>query len=116
MSRATRPASLLPALAALLLTAPASAQVINEFVGNHTGADDFEFVEVMGAPSTDYSNLTVIQLEGDAGSDAGRISLAEPVGTTDADGLWWSGFLADPTDHSDSFTYFLADGAGEAVD
>ncbi|MEM1182333.1 MAG: hypothetical protein AAGM22_28565, partial [Acidobacteriota bacterium] len=114
-SRVRPSALLLPALAALVLAAPASSQVINEFVGNHTGSDDFEFVEVMGTPNTDYSNLTVIQIEGDAGSDAGRISLAETVGTTDAEGLWWSGFLNDPTDHSDSFTYFLVDGFTGAV-
>lgn len=105
-----RPATVLALLCLSLATAFAHAQVLNEFVGNHTGADNFEFVEVLGAPNTDYSNLTVIQIEGDTGSDAGRISLAVAVGTTDADGLWWSGFLDDPTDHNDSYTYFLVDG------
>ena len=114
-SHPSRSATLLALVMLSLLAAPISAQVINEFVGNHTGTDNFEFVEVLGSPNTDYSNLTVIQIEGDTGSDAGRISLAEPVGMTDADGLWWSGYLDDPTDHSDSFTYFLVDGFSGSV-
>ena len=103
-----------PALAVLpglaLLAAPVPAQVINEFVGNHTGSDDYEYVELFGAPSTSYTNLTVVQIEGDSGSDAGRVNVVLPVGVTDSSGLWWSGFLNDPTDHNDSYAYFLVSG------
>ena len=66
--------------------------VINEFVFNHDGADDSEFVEVLGAPDTDYSNLWLIQIEGD-GSGAGTVDSAIQLGTTDGDGFWTTGFL-----------------------
>ncbi|MEM9594156.1 MAG: endonuclease [Acidobacteriota bacterium] len=100
------------ALVALLSLSglPAGAQVINEFVGNHTGPDLYEFVEVFGAPSTDYSNLTAVQIEGDVGADAGIVKSAYPVGITDAEGLWVSGFVTDDFDHDDSYTILLVDG------
>ena len=66
---------------------PASDPVINEFVANHTGADTEAFVELFGDPSTDYSALTILEIEGD-GSGAGTIDAVIPVGTTDAGGYW----------------------------
>ena len=92
-----------------LLPTLASAQLINEFVGNHTGPDEFEYVEVLGDPSTDYSNLTVIQIEGDLGEDAGIVQSVFPVGTTDADGFWWTGFNSDEFEN-ESYTILLVDG------
>lgn len=85
-------------LAALLggpaaVAAPADP-VINEFVFNHTGTDTHEFVEVFGDPSTDYSTLTILQVEGD-GSGAGVIDSATPVGTTNASGFWTTTFLTN---------------------
>ncbi len=92
---------------------PASGQVINEFVGNHTGSDNFEYLELFGSPSTDYSNLTLVQLDGDAGNDdseAGRVESIHPVGSTDADGIWWTGYLTDRFDHNSSFVILLVEG------
>jgi hypothetical protein len=66
--------------------------VINEFVASHTGTDNHEYVEIFGDPSTSYSTLTIVQIEGDA-SVAGTIDSATPVGSTDAGGYWVSGFL-----------------------
>lgn len=40
----------------------AQAQVINEFIVNHLGPDQYEFLEVAGTPSTDYSDLTILEL------------------------------------------------------
>jgi hypothetical protein len=71
---------------------PISSAVINEFVFNHTGTDMFEFVEVHGNPNTDYSDLTILEIDGDA-TVAGTIDGVFPVGTTDADGYWTTGFL-----------------------
>ena len=65
--------------------------VINEFVFNHTGSDTNEFVEILGDPNTDYSNLWILQVEGDA-TAPGTIDSAVQVGTTDADGFWSTGF------------------------
>ena len=39
--------------------------VLNEFVADHTGTDTDEFVEVFGDPNTDYSALTIVEIEGD---------------------------------------------------
>lgn len=65
---------------------------INEFVFNHTGTDDREFVEILGDPNTDYSNLWLIQIEGDSPA-SGTIDSAVQLGTTDANGLWTTGLL-----------------------
>jgi hypothetical protein len=68
--------------------------MINEFVFSHTGTDTHEFAEILGDPNADYSGYSLLQVEGD-GSGAGVIDLVLPVGTTDADGLWWSGFYSN---------------------
>ncbi|MCG6963189.1 MAG: lamin tail domain-containing protein [Acidobacteria bacterium] len=68
--------------------------VINEFVANHTGADAFEYIEVWGDPSTDYSTLTVLEIEGD-GTGAGTVDGVFPVGFTDGSGFWFSGYMSD---------------------
>lgn len=102
----------------ILIACVASAmqgQVINEFVANHTGDDFFEFVEVFGDPSTDYSSLTVVQIEGDAGLDSGIVKSAYGVGTTDANGLWVSDFTGEDFDHDDTYTLFLVDGWSGSV-
>jgi predicted extracellular nuclease len=64
-----------------------SDPVINEFVANHTGSDFEAFVEVFGDASTDYSTLTVLEIEGDS-SAPGVIDAVLPVGTTNAGGYW----------------------------
>ena len=82
--------------------------VINEFVFNHQGADTNEFVEVLGAPDTDYSNLWLIQIEGD-GNGAGTIDSAIQLGTTDADGFWTTGFLTNEFENGTA-TILLVEG------
>lgn len=66
--------------------------VINEFVANHTGTDTHEYVEVFGLPGVDLSSLTILEIEGD-GSGAGVVDGVFPVGTTNAEGLWVTGFM-----------------------
>jgi len=67
--------------------------VINEFVADHTGTDTNEYVEIFGAPNTDYSAYTIVEIEGDSSSGQGLIDDGIfPVGTTDASGLWDTGF------------------------
>ena len=90
-------------------SAPIHAQVINEFVGNHTGPDDYVYIEFHGTPSTDYSHLTLVQIEGDVGDDAGRIGSVYTVGTTDSSGLWWTGYVFDDFDNQ-SYTILLVEG------
>lgn len=71
-----------------------SHPVINEFVCNHVDTDQFEFVEIFGLPGMDYSTLTILEIEGD-GPVAGLIDGIFPVGTTDADGFWTTGFMSN---------------------
>ena len=52
--------------------------VINEFVFNHTGTDSEEFVELYGDPDTDYSDHTLVVIDGDAGS-TGTITRFRPT-------------------------------------
>lgn len=61
--------------------------VINEFVFNHEGSDDSEFIEVLGNPDTDLSSLTFLVIEGDD-LGQGRIEVVAPLDSTDADGYW----------------------------
>jgi hypothetical protein len=68
--------------------------VINEFVFNHTGTDQFEFVEIYGSPGTDYSGFTVLEIEGD-GTVAGVVDGVFPLGLTDGSGFWTTGFFSN---------------------
>lgn len=75
--------------AASLVTTDAGAStlpVINEFSASTAGTD-VEYVEIYGAPSTDYSAYKVLEIEGDAGS-AGVVDEVIALGTTDANGLY----------------------------
>jgi len=64
--------------------------LINEFVANHTGADTYAFIEILGDPTTDYSGFTLLEIEGDTGSSMGHIDAAITLGSTNADGYWLS--------------------------
>ncbi|WP_238146902.1 ExeM/NucH family extracellular endonuclease [Ornithinimicrobium murale] len=62
--------------------------VLNEFSIDTVGTD-LEFYEVFGAPATDYSDLSILQVEGDGTSSArGSVITVDAVGTTDDAGLW----------------------------
>lgn len=69
----------------------ATPPVINEFVADHTGTDDREFIEVFGGNSTDYSNMKLLVIEGE-GANKGEVDNIFSVGTTDAAGYWWTGY------------------------
>ena len=68
--------------------------VINEFVFNHTSSDINEFVEVLAQPAADYSNLWLLEIEGDSPS-TGIIDEVIQLGTTDAQGFWSTGMLSN---------------------
>ena len=76
---------------ASLAASPLPAQVINEMVVNHLGTDFYEFLEVSGTPSTDYSNLTIVELDGDAAGDPGadRVGMASGVHRCGGDLVEW---------------------------
>jgi len=62
--------------------------LLNEFSVNTTG-DDVEYIEIIGVPDTDYSDYTVLEIEGDYNSNSseGFIDEVIPLTTTDANGL-----------------------------
>ncbi|HEY75673.1 MAG TPA: hypothetical protein G4O00_05765 [Thermoflexia bacterium] len=105
--------SLLVSLSAISLPAgPAVAAdgdpLINEFVFNHDGTDTHEFIEVFGAPDTDYSAYTLLEIEGDS-SGAGVVDGVFPVGTTDGNGFWTTGFLNNEIENG-TVTLLLVEG------
>jgi uncharacterized protein len=69
-----------------------AAPIINEFVFNHVSTDTHEYVEIAGDPNTDYSAYAILQIEGD-GAAAGVVDSAHVVGTTNAEGYWYTDFL-----------------------
>lgn len=97
-----------------LLALPAFAQVINEGVVGHSGVDNHEFLEVFGAPNTDYSNLTLVSLEGNGSENPGNVDWVQSVGTTNGNGYWDTGFMTDQLENN-SLTLFLVDGFSGAV-
>ena len=105
---------LLVALSLVAISSSTSAQVINEFTANHTGTpDSFEYIELFGSPSTDYSHLTLVQIGGDVGNDdndAGVVESIYVVGSTDPNGFWWTNFFVDEFEHASSFSIFLVTG------
>lgn len=100
--------------AGLFVAGAAQAQVINEFVANHTGTDTNEYIEVFGAPNTDYSNLYVVEIEGDAGSTGLIDDATYQVGTTDAGGFWCTPFLANVIENG-TVTFLLVQGYSGAL-
>ncbi len=60
---------------------------INEFSAN-TADPDYEYIEIFADPNTDYSDYSVLQIEGDSGASLGRIDSISDVGTTDANGIF----------------------------
>ncbi|MCD4748645.1 MAG: endonuclease [Thermoanaerobaculales bacterium] len=98
---------------ALVVAPVVDAQVINEWVANHTGADpdNYEYLEIFGSPSTDYSSLTILHIEGDTSTSTGtigRIDRFYNVGTTDSSGFWYTGFLSAELENG-SMTLLLVD-------
>ena len=126
LSRSLRIAAIFGLFAALLIASPARAvpaspsepPLINEFVFNHAGTDTYEFIEVYGVPDTDYSAYTLLEIEGDS-SGAGIVDGVFPVGSTDSDGFWDTGFLNNEIENG-TVTLLLVEGftgsAGDDLD
>lgn len=111
-SSVPRPA-LLRATVALALAAalagPAAAQRITEIVFDHTGADTHEYVEVHASPGASLSAYTLVELDGSAGGDPGKIlHVFTPTAANDA-GFWSTGWLTS-TFEQPTFTILLVSG------
>jgi hypothetical protein len=94
--------------------APAGALRLNEFVFNHTGTDNYEFVEVFGAPAVDYATYFILELEGDNGSAIGAVDGVIQVGVTDAAGFWTTGYRANEFENG-TVTLMLVEGFSGAL-
>jgi hypothetical protein len=90
--------------------------VINEFVADHNGNDNCEYVEIAGAPDTDHGRYTVLTVEGDAGNNPGQVQAVIPVGVTSAGGFWVTGLLTDQLQNGSLTILLVADFAGGAPD
>jgi hypothetical protein len=98
------------AVTVLLLAFSQSAQavpVINEFSASTTGTD-VEFIEIWGAPNTDYSAFTILEIEGDS-TGAGLIDEVIAVGTTNSSGFWLAILAANALENG-TITLLLVEG------
>lgn len=92
--------------------------ILNEVVIDDPSSvpEDGNFVEIFGDPSTDYSNYTIVGIEGDDISTQGEIRWLDEVGTTDADGRYAT-TLGDVDYTRDVLTFLLVeDFTGELDD
>ncbi|MDJ0838369.1 MAG: endonuclease [Acidobacteriota bacterium] len=67
--------------------------MIHEFVANHTGVDQYEYIEVFGKPRRNLSTYRLLLLDGEV--NPGEILWQTQVGTTGSDGFWYTGFLSE---------------------
>jgi len=90
--------------------------VINEFVANHVDTDTNEYIEIIGDPDFDYSAFALLQIEGDFTTTGatGLVDRVWTVGTTDAGGFWWSGYLNNLIENG-SISLLLVEGFTGAV-
>jgi len=84
---------------------------INEFIVDHIGADTNEYIEVFGDQVKDYSEYTLLQIEGD-GTGAGVIDSIFTLTTTDINGFWWTGFLYGPLENGTVSLLLVKDFSG----
>jgi len=87
---------------------------INEFNFSHTGSDTREYIELRGAAGADLRAYRLLVIEGDSGSP-GTIDVARTLGTADAQGFWWTGFLPQDTLENGTQTLLLVEGFSSTV-
>lgn len=97
--------------------------VINEYMTKHAafegaGTDHrYEFIEILGRPSRDYSDHTLLFIDGNAGS-IGIVQTIISVGQTDSAGYWvWCDSFGNDDDllKQNSGTFLLVTGFDTAV-
>ena len=93
--------------------------LINEFVADHAGTDDCEYVEIVGPPGVDHARYSVLGVEGDAGNNPGQVQAVIQAGTTSPGGFWVSRFLSNKLQNGSTTLLLVADyddGGGGVVD
>ena len=102
-------------LAVLALSAlPAEGQRITEVVFDHTGTDTHEYIEIYASPGASLVAYTLVELDGDAGGDPGKVlHVFTPTTANDA-GFWSTGYLTSTLERP-AFTVLLVSGFTGAV-
>ncbi|QXP62095.1 T9SS type A sorting domain-containing protein [Polaribacter sp. HaHaR_3_91] len=90
--------------------------VINEFVIDHSGTDTREFIEIYGDPFTDYSNYTIVEIEGDSGNTGLIDDATFTAGTTDENGYWTSPFQENTLENGATTFLLVKDYTGTLGD
>lgn len=94
---------------AAALAGPAAAQKITEVVFDHAGADTHEYVEVYASPWADLSAYALVELDGVAGGDPGKILNVFTPTAANAAGFWTTGYRASTLEQP-AFTLLLVSG------
>lgn len=89
---------------------------INEFVADHAGTDLCEFVEIIGDPRTDYSDHSILIVEGDTGANPGSIDVAIPLAATDDVGLFATAPLSNQIENGSTTLLLVSGFAGGVAD
>ena len=96
------------------VTPPTPTAVLNEFSASTTGTD-VEYVEVFGTPSTDFSALTILEIEGDFfGTATGTVDEVIGVGSTNAQGFWLGNLAAGALENGTITLLLIRDFTGAA--
>ncbi len=92
--------------------------VINEFVLNHVGSNDYEFIEVKFLDRNTYDAYSVLVINGNEGTDVGRITNVFPIydGAIPSNGYWTTGFLFDQFDNGTNTLLLVRDFFGNVGD
>ncbi len=94
---------------AAVLAGPAAGQMITEVVFDHAGTDTHEFIEVYASPGASLASYTLVELDGAAGGDPGKIlHVFTPTTANDA-GFWSTGYLTSTLERP-AFTVLLVSG------
>ena len=99
---------------AAVLAGPAGAQHITEVVFDHEGTDTHEYVEVHASPGASLAAYTLVELDGDAAGDPGKVlHVFAPTTANDA-GFWSTGYMTSTLERP-AFTVLLVSGFTGAV-
>jgi endonuclease I len=99
---------------AAAIARPAAAQRITEVVFDHAGTDTHEYVEVYASPWADLSAYTIVELDGSADGDPGKILHVFTPTAANAAGFWTTGYLMSTLERP-AFTILLVSGFTGAV-
>ncbi|MBP7677343.1 MAG: endonuclease [Thermoanaerobaculia bacterium] len=88
--------------------------MITEVVFDHAGTDTHEFIEVYASPGASLASYTLVELDGAAGGDPGKVlHVFTPTTANDA-GFWSTGYLTSTLERP-AFTVLLVSGFTGAV-